>query len=221
MWRRRGLEPRTAVLLREMFRLTARSRACITVLPRLHIGRALPPAAGAFHPVQRILCAGALLMRRRKTMTRLPNGAWSGGRDSNPRPSDWKSDALPAELPPHISERGQRGVKSLSLGPRSGNIFTFTFSQFPPKRTVLKESGGILSSIAAFARLRGALVRFCGHDRVGDQVDRKDEQPRNDPELETGYLAKIHSMLALFVGFCGKQVPPLRPREYDSRALLS
>lgn len=36
----------------------------------------------------------------KKTMTRQPNGAWSGGRVSNPRPSDWKSDALPAELPP-------------------------------------------------------------------------------------------------------------------------
>lgn len=33
-------------------------------------------------------------------MTRQPNGAWSGGRVSNPRPSDWKSEALPAELPP-------------------------------------------------------------------------------------------------------------------------
>ena len=53
-------------------------------------------------------------------MTRQPNGAWSGGRGSNPRPSDWKSDALPAELPPHISERGRRG--SLSLVPRSDNV---------------------------------------------------------------------------------------------------
>lgn len=31
-------------------------------------------------------------------------------------------------------------------------------SQFPPKRTILKESGGILSFVAASVRLRGALV---------------------------------------------------------------
>lgn len=136
LWRRRGLEPRTAVLLREMFRLTARSRSCITVLPRLHIGRALPPAVGAFHPIRLTMRTGAFLMRRRKTMTRLPNGAWSGGRGSNPRPSDWKSDALPAELPPHISERGRLG--SLSLDPRSDNVLHLHFSQFPPKRTILK-----------------------------------------------------------------------------------
>ena len=62
-------------------------------------------------------------------MTRLPNGAWSGGRGSNPRPSDWKSDALPAELPPHIAppldmhqgaanpyEKILRGERSLTGG---------------------------------------------------------------------------------------------------------
>lgn len=92
-------------------------------------------------------------------------------------------------------------------------------SQFPPKRTILKESGGILSSVAASVRLRGALVRFCGHDRVGDQVDRKDEQPRNNPGLETGYLTKIHSTLAPFAGFCGQQDSNLQHTGSRSPAL--
>ena len=28
---------------------------------------------------------------------------WSGRRDSNPRPSAWKADALPTELHPHLN----------------------------------------------------------------------------------------------------------------------
>ena len=28
---------------------------------------------------------------------------WSGRRDSNPRPSAWKADALPTELRPHLT----------------------------------------------------------------------------------------------------------------------
>lgn len=79
-------------------------------------------------------------------------------------------------------------------------------------------------------RLRGALVRFRGHDRVGNQVDREGEQLRNDPELETEYLTKIHSMLAPFAeilrtaGFEPATRPPLaalptelRPRSSPAR----
>ena len=87
---------------REIFHLTARSGSYIAVLSRLHMWRAFPPADGAFHPFQRFAARWSLFIARRKTMKRLPSGAWSGGRVSNPRPSDWKSDALPAELPPHI-----------------------------------------------------------------------------------------------------------------------
>ncbi len=33
---------------------------------------------------------------------------WSGKRDSNPRPSAWKADALPTELFPHVSAMVER-----------------------------------------------------------------------------------------------------------------
>lgn len=46
--------------------------------------------------------------------------------------------------------------------------------------------------------LRRAPIRFCGHDRVGDQVDRKDEHLRDEPERGARKLAKIHSTLAPF-----------------------
>lgn len=45
--------------------------------------------------------------------------SWSGQRDSNPRPSPWQGDALPAEPCPHISSRLEAtprfelGVKAL------------------------------------------------------------------------------------------------------------
>ena len=43
----------------------------------------------------------------RETKQRRPGGLrcsefWSGRRDSNPRPSPWQGDALPAELRPHV-----------------------------------------------------------------------------------------------------------------------
>lgn len=40
---------------------------------------------------------------------------WSGKRDSNPRPSAWKADALPAELHPHFC--GERRIRT-SVGVR-------------------------------------------------------------------------------------------------------
>lgn len=62
----------------------------------------------------------------------------------------------------------------------------------------LDESGGISSSIAALMRLRRALIRFCGHDRVGDQVDRKDEHLRDELERGARKLAKKHSIARPF-----------------------
>lgn len=47
-------------------------------------------------------------------------------------------------------------------------------------------------------RLRKALIRFCGHDRVGDQVDRKGEHLRDEPEHNTSKLVKIHSIARPF-----------------------
>ena len=39
---------------------------------------------------------------------------WSGGRDLNPRPSEWQSDALPTELQPHmVSPTPERVSRSL------------------------------------------------------------------------------------------------------------
>ena len=49
-------------------------------------------------------------VRSEKPLVRGP-GAWSGRRDSNPRPSPWQGDALPTEPRP-------RGSKTLAAGPR-------------------------------------------------------------------------------------------------------
>lgn len=61
-------------------------------------------------------------------------------------------------------------------------FYIYIFHNFHPKGRYSKESGGIPSSVAAFVRLRGALVRFCRHDRVENQVDCKGERLRNDRE---------------------------------------
>src|SRR3954452_20980034 len=64
---------------------------------------AVPPSSRAGlnrgpHPYQG--CALPTELRERR----------SGRRDSNPRPSAWKADALPTELHPHVSRGGyQRG----------------------------------------------------------------------------------------------------------------
>ena len=71
------------------------------------------------------------------------------------------------------------------------------YSTIPTQRSALDESGGISSSVAALMRLRRALIRFCGHDRVGDQVDRKGEYLRDEPEHNTR-LVKIHSIARPF-----------------------
>lgn len=42
----------------------------------------------------------SLPMRCSASELRRPNDVWSGKRDSNPRPSAWKADALPTELFP-------------------------------------------------------------------------------------------------------------------------
>ena len=49
-----------------------------------------------------------------QTDTALPNFImlWSGKRDSNPRPSAWEADALPAELFPRMV--GGRGLEPLT-----------------------------------------------------------------------------------------------------------
>ena len=88
LWRRRGLEPRTAVLLREIFRLTTRSRSGITVLPRLHIGRALPPAFGAFHPIPRTPVRRSLCLIKENEVYRacpMARGAADGSRTRGPQ----------------------------------------------------------------------------------------------------------------------------------------
>jgi hypothetical protein len=61
---------------------------------------------GGMLPVEKILGAQCLLqLRKRASFSRSGNPVnnWSWRRDLNPRPSDYKSDALPAELRQHNS----------------------------------------------------------------------------------------------------------------------
>lgn len=93
--------------------------------------------------------------------------------------------------------RNEDGEGSLSLDPRSDRKPNQLYFTIPTRKSALNKSGGISSSVAAFMRLRRALIRFCGHDRVGDQVDRKGEYLRDEPEHNTR-LVKIHSIARPF-----------------------
>lgn len=94
--------------------------------------------------------------------------------------------------------RNEDGEGSLSLDPRSDRKPNQLYFTIPTQRSALDESGGISSSVAALMRLRRALIRFCGHDRVGDQVDRKGEHLRDEPDRSARKLVKIHSITRPF-----------------------
>ena len=69
--------------------------------------------------------------------------------------------------------RNEGGEGSLSHDPRSDRKSNQLHFTIPTRKSALDKPRGIASSIAALMRLRRVLIRFCGHDRVGDQVDRK------------------------------------------------
>ena len=86
-----------------------RVRIRVNILPHegsLHVGRI--PLRSAFLVI--------LLRCRRQPVAQLPcdsgNVTWSWRRDSNPRPSDYKSDALPAELRQRTQTPSPRGAQS-------------------------------------------------------------------------------------------------------------
>ncbi len=85
-------------------------------------------------------------------------GGWSGKRDSNPRPSAWKADALPAELfPPAFQSSIGREHRPLRPRPAS----------FPPGRDRPPARGGGEGRIRTFVGLRPADLQSAPFNHSG------------------------------------------------------
>ena len=80
--------------------------------------------------------------------------SWSWRRDLNPRPSDYKSDALPAELRQHcwngLANRSAKRGRSLKLPSVRDKAKRLAHQQFPPQPTLIPKpgSGGDTSPLA-------------------------------------------------------------------------